>query len=185
MAPSHEEAGAPPGFPSLSEEAGRLLRRRGLRLAVAESCTGGLLGARLTAVAGSSDYFLGGVVAYANEVKVGLLGVRPETLERHGAVSASCAAEMAAGIRRRLGAEVGLSVTGVAGPGGGSAEKPVGLVYVGMDGPAGARVRELRLAGSRDEVREGAVRSILEWLCRELALPGPGEPPPPEGSPTP
>lgn len=153
-----------PGSLRLAEEVGGLLRRRGLRLAVAESCTGGLLGGRLTAVAGSSDYFLGGVISYANEVKTGLLGVRPETLAASGAVSRECAAEMAAGVRRRLDADVGVATTGIAGPGGGTPEKPVGLVFLGFEGPSGAAVRELRLAGTRDQIRAATVDTALEWL---------------------
>ncbi len=136
---------------------------------MAESCTAGLLGARLTAVAGSSDYFLGGIIAYSNAVKVALLGVRPATLDSHGAVSAECAAEMAAGVRRVVGADVALALTGVAGPGGGTPDKPAGLVYAGLASAQGTLVRELRLPGSRAEVREAAVREVLAWLCRELA----------------
>src|SRR5581483_9783961 len=107
-----------------------LCRARGFSLATAESCTGGLVAARLTSVPGSSDVVLGGVVAYANEVKRAELGVSEELLARHGAVSAEVAAAMAAGVRARLGADVGLAVTGVAGPAGGTPEKPVGLVYL-------------------------------------------------------
>ena len=111
----------------------------GSTLAVAESCTGGLVAARLTSVAGSSDVFRGGIVAYANEVKAAELGVAEELLERHGAVSAEVAAAMAAGVRERLGADVALAVTGRRGAGGGSAEKPVGLVYLHAEGPEGER----------------------------------------------
>ena len=115
-------------------------RERGLTLATAESCTGGLVAARLTSVPGSSDVFLGAVVAYADEVKARELGVPAEVLERHGAVSAEAAAAMAAGARARLGADVAVAVTGVAGPGGGTPEKPVGLVYLHAAGP-GRRAR--------------------------------------------
>ena len=117
---------------ALEEAVGRLLAERGLTVAVAESCTGGLIAHRLTNVPGSSRYFLGGVVAYANEVKEGVLGVRSETLRRHGAVSQETALEMARGVRRLLGADIALSATGIAGPAGGTPEKPVGLVYVAL-----------------------------------------------------
>lgn len=101
-------------------------------LAVAESCTGGLISKRITDVAGASEIYLGGVVAYANEVKTALLGVDPETLKKFGAVSEQTAAEMARGVRLRLGSDIGISTTGIAGPGGGTPEKPVGLVYIGV-----------------------------------------------------
>jgi len=117
---------------ALEEAVGRLLAERGLTVAVAESCTGGLIAHRLTNVPGSSRYFLGGVVAYANEVKERMLGVRPETLRQHGAVSRETALEMARGVRRLLGADIALSATGIAGPAGGTPEKPVGLVYVAL-----------------------------------------------------
>lgn len=152
-----------PGSLRLAEEVGDLLRRRGLRLVVAESCTGGLLGAQLTSVAGSSDWFLGGVISYANELKAGLLGVRPQTLAVHGAVSAECAREMAEGAVARLGGDVAVAITGIAGPGGATPGKPVGLVYLGLAGPS-AGVRELRLHGTRDEIRRATVESALSWL---------------------
>jgi len=139
-------------------------RERGLTLATAESCTGGLVAARLTSVAGSSDVFLGGVVAYANEVKARELGVPEEILEGHGAVSAETAAAMAAGARERLGADVGVSVTGIAGPGGGSAEKPVGLVYLHAQEPGGALARELDFPGDRDAIRSRAAVAALHLL---------------------
>jgi nicotinamide-nucleotide amidase len=139
-------------------------RGRGLTLATAESCTGGLVAARLTSVSGSSDVFLGGVVAYANEVKARELGVPEEILERHGAVSAEAAAAMAAGARERLGADVAVSVTGIAGPGGGSADKPVGLVYLHAEGPRGALARELDFPGDRDAIRSRAAVAALHLL---------------------
>lgn len=111
---------------------GNLLRQHRLTLATAESCTGGLLGHRLTDVPGSSDYYLGGVIAYANSVKVALLGVDPAVLEREGAVSEAVARQMAAGVRRLLGADIGIGITGIAGPAGGTAEKPVGLTYIAL-----------------------------------------------------
>ncbi len=122
-----------------------LLRERGLTLATAESCTGGLVAARLTAIPGSSDVFLGSVVAYANSVKTSQLGVPEELLATFGAVSAETAAAMAEGARTRLGADVAVSVTGVAGPGGGTAEKPVGLVFLHAAGPQGELAASARL----------------------------------------
>jgi nicotinamide-nucleotide amidase len=138
-----------------------LCRARKLRLATAESCTGGLVAVRLTDVPGSSDVVLGGVVAYANEVKVAELGVPAELLEEHGAVSGEVAAAMAAGVRTRLGAEVGIGVTGVAGPGGGSEEKPVGLVHFHVSAPDGEVGRELSLPGDRDTIRARATVASL------------------------
>jgi PncC family amidohydrolase len=114
----------------LPSELGRLLSARGLTLALAESCTGGLIGSLITDVAGSSDYFLGSAVTYANSAKQNLLGVRHETLLAHGAVSAETAAEMAQGARRIFGADIAAAVTGIAGPGGDMPGKPVGLVYI-------------------------------------------------------
>jgi nicotinamide-nucleotide amidase len=139
-------------------------RERGLTLATAESCTGGLVAARLTSVPGSSDVFVGGVVAYANEVKARELGVPEAILARHGAVSAETAAAMAAGAMERLGADVAVSVTGVAGPGGGSADKPVGLVFLHAGGPEGVEARELDFPGDRDAIRSRAAVAALHLL---------------------
>jgi PncC family amidohydrolase len=119
----------------LAQQIGVKLRSHQLTLAVAESCTGGLLGDMITDVPGSSDYFLGGVLAYSNQVKQSLLDVRAETLETHGAVSPQCAAEMAQGVRRLLGSDVALSVTGIAGPGGDTVDKPLGLTYIHLSAP--------------------------------------------------
>jgi nicotinamide-nucleotide amidase len=146
-----------------------LCRQRGLTLAAAESSTGGLVAARLTSMPGSSDVFLGAVVAYANEVKVSELGVPASVIERYGAVSAETAAAMAAGARERLGADVGIAVTGIAGPGGGSAEKPIGLVYLHAEGPDGGSARELNLPGDRDAVRGRATAGALHLVRTLLA----------------
>lgn len=157
------------GGRTLEQVVGERLRGRGETLAVAESCTGGLLGARLTSVAGSSDYFLGGVTAYADSAKRRLLGVPSAVLLRAGAVSAACARAMAEGARRRLGSDWALSVTGVAGPGGGTARKPVGSVFIGLAGPGPAQAaRALRLAGDRETVRRRAVAAALLWLHERL-----------------
>jgi nicotinamide-nucleotide amidase len=143
-------------------------RALGWWIATAESCTGGLVSARLTNVAGSSEVFRGGVVAYDDEVKVEALGVPREVLERHGAVSPETAEAMARGAREELGVDVAVSVTGVAGPGGGSPEKPVGLVYLHAVTPEQSRGVELRLPGNRDAVRRRAAVSALHLLRRLL-----------------
>ena len=145
-----------------------LCRERGLTLATAESCTGGLVAARLTAIAGSSDVFRGGVVAYSNELKEDELGVPHALLEEYGAVSAEAAAAMARGARERLGADVAVSVTGVAGPDGGSEEKPVGLVFLHAAGPDGESARKLDLPGDRDMIRGRATAGALHLVRRLL-----------------
>jgi nicotinamide-nucleotide amidase len=144
-----------------------LCRARGLTLATAESCTGGLVAARLTSIPGSSDVVLGGVVAYANEVKARELGVPAAVLAEHGAVSAEVAEAMARGARERLGADIAVSVTGVAGPGGGSEEKPVGLVYCHASGPDGELGREFNFPGDRAAIRARSVVIALH-LVRTL-----------------
>jgi nicotinamide-nucleotide amidase len=141
-----------------------LCRADGLTLATAESCTGGLVAARLTSVPGSSDAFVGSVVAYSDEVKRSQLGVPDSVLATAGAVSAEAAAAMATGARRMLGADVAVSVTGVAGPGGGTPEKPVGLVFVHAEGPAGALTRRLDLPADRETVRARAAVTALHLV---------------------
>jgi nicotinamide-nucleotide amidase len=144
-----------------------LCRARRLTLATAESCTGGMVAARLTAVAGASDVFRGSVVAYANEVKQSALGVPGAVLDEHGAVSAEAAAAMAQGVRERLGVDIGVAVTGVAGPGGGSADKPVGLVFAHAVGPDGDKAVRTELPGDRDMIRGRATAASLH-LARRL-----------------
>lgn len=144
-------------------------RTRGLVLGAAESCTGGLVAKRLTDIAGSSDVFRGGVVAYANEIKQGMLGVPATLLEKHGAVSAEVAAAMAHGARERLGVDVAISVTGVAGPGGGTPEKPVGLVYLHAAGPMGEILSHIELPGGRDVIRARAAVAALHLLRHLLS----------------
>ena len=154
---------------SLEEVLRRLFVERGWRLAVAESCTGGLLGARLTHVPGSSAFFLGGFVTYENRTKQEWLGVPPALLEAHGAVSAEVAAAMARGARERAGAQVGLAITGIAGPTGGTEEKPVGLVYLGLATADACWTRRLQLGTARALNRELACMLALDML-RRLAL---------------
>jgi nicotinamide-nucleotide amidase len=143
-------------------------RELGRKLAVAESCTGGMLGERVTSIPGSSDIFLGGVIAYDNSVKQNILGVSAETIERHGAVSEQVALEMAAGVKQKLKADIGISVTGIAGPGGGTPEKPVGLVWIVVDTKE-AKARRLHVIGDRTEIRQRAVQAALEMVRRALA----------------
>ena len=142
-------------------------RRRGVRISVAESCTGGLLGARLTAIPGSSDVFVGGVIAYDNSIKRDWLEVSESDLEEHGAVSEEVAVAMAKSVRARMRTDIGIGITGVAGPGGGTAAKPVGMVWVALDG-IGNEARCLRLFGTRDEVRQRAAQAALDMVRRAL-----------------
>ena len=153
---------------SISEIVLDLCRARGLTLATAESCTGGMVAARLTGVAGASDVFLGSVVAYANDVKEGGLGVSAELIAEHGAVSAEVAAAMAAGARERLGADIAVAVTGVAGPGGGTPEKPVGLVFAHAVGPDGEKSVRTELPGDREMIRGRATAASLHLVRRLL-----------------
>jgi nicotinamide-nucleotide amidase len=145
-----------------------LCREQGLTLGTAESCTGGLVAERLTRVPGSSDVFRGAIVAYADDVKERELGVAAEVLSDHGAVSAETAAAMAAGVRERLDVDVGVSVTGVAGPGGGTAEKPVGLVFIGVSAPSGERTIEFNYPADRQAIRSRAAVAALHLVRRQL-----------------
>jgi nicotinamide-nucleotide amidase len=147
---------------------GRYLKKNGLTLAVAESCTGGLIGHRLTDVPGASDYFLGGVVSYSNDAKQDLLRVPPAVLARHGAVSPETARDMARGVKEVFHAAVGLAVTGIAGPGGGSLEKPVGTVYIGLATDQGEDVWHYQFHGSRAEIKTLTAETALDLLRREL-----------------
>jgi nicotinamide-nucleotide amidase len=157
------------GNDDLADAVLQALRARGWRAAVAESCTGGMLGQRLTAIAGSSEAFVGGVIAYSNDVKVRDLGVNADDIEAHGAVSETVALQMASGVRGRTGADVGLAITGVAGPGGGTEEKPVGTVWMAIDTPLGARAVMSRLIGDRDEIRRRATQGVMNMLRKALA----------------
>ena len=156
------------GDKTLEEVIGGLLMDKQQTLALAESCTGGYISHRVTRVAGSSAYYYGGAVTYSNEAKIKFLGVRPETLEEHGAVSRETALEMSAGIKQRTGADVGLSVTGVAGPAGGSAAKPVGTVWVSIAQTESHEAKLFRFAGDREHVILGTSQVALNWLRTSL-----------------
>jgi nicotinamide-nucleotide amidase len=158
--------------PTVDDLVAAALGDRALTVATAESCTAGLLAARLTARPGSSAWVLGGITAYANSAKEHLLAVPRELLESHGAVSAEAAVAMAEGARARFGADVGVGITGIAGPGGGTPDKPVGTVHIAVLGPDGGESRALRLPGSRTVVRERSV-TIAMQLLRVLLLGGP------------
>ena len=153
----------------MAEQLQAACTERGLTVAVAESCTGGLVAAAITEVPGSSAYFLGGVVSYANAAKEALLGVPHIALEAHGAVSAQVARAMAEGAQARFGASLAAAVTGVAGPDGGTDAKPVGLTYIGLASKHGTEVRRLRLGGDRAAIREAAARAALEWLVERAS----------------
>ena len=152
---------------------GPLLLKSKLTLATAESCTGGLIGHRLTEVPGSSEYFLGGIIAYSNEIKERVLGVQPETLERHGAVSAETASEMARGARRVLGTDLAVSVTGIAGPSGGTAGKPIGLTYIAVAAADYERVERFvwdrDRSGNKQASSEAALQMLQDYLMTVVA----------------
>lgn len=156
------------GDESLEKVVGYLLSMEDSTLSVAESCTGGRLGWRMTRVPGSSGYFKGGVIAYSDDLKKRLLGVKAAALRKHGAVSGETASELARGVREKCGTDYGLAITGVAGPSGGTEEKPVGTVFIAVAGESGERVRELQLAGSRGTIRRAACQAALELLRRFL-----------------
>jgi PncC family amidohydrolase len=148
---------------------GELLRKRGLRLAVAESCTGGLVGHRITNIPGASTYYMGSVTAYAYEAKVRLLGVRWATLEKYGAVSEQTVIEMASGVRRALAADVGLAISGIAGPGGGTPDKPVGLTWIGLSADDVDEAWSFVWPGDRLQVKEHSAEQALQLLADYLS----------------
>ena len=154
----------------LSTAVGKSLLEREAAISCAESCTGGLLSSLLTDVEGSSAYMQGAVVAYANDVKEKLLGVKHETLEKYGAVSEETAREMARGAAKLMGTDIGVGITGIAGPGGGTQEKPVGRVYIAVAGPQGEQVRANDFCGDRDEVKLQAVSTALRMLVDYYTL---------------
>ncbi len=153
---------------NLNSALARFLRQRGLKLAVAESCTGGLLADHITDVPGSSDYFIGGVVAYAYEAKVALLHVSWDTLRLHGAVSRETVIEMARGVRTSLGADIGVSVSGIAGPAGGLPDKPVGTTWIGLSARDGDWARKFVWEGDRRANKESSAQAALQFVLDYL-----------------
>lgn len=152
----------------LEFQVGELLQARKLKLVLAESCTGGLLGSRITDVPGSSEYFLGGVVAYAYEAKVELLGVSWDTLNTQGAVSRETVLEMAEGVRNLMKADIAVSVSGIAGPGGGTPEKPVGTTWIGLVAADGERAEQFHFSGNRETNKTSAAEAALQLLLDYL-----------------
>jgi PncC family amidohydrolase len=148
---------------------GELLRQKGWRLAVAESCTGGLIGNLITNIAGSSTYYVGSVTAYAYEAKVRLLGVKWETLEKFGAVSEETVIEMARGVRIALAADIGISVSGIAGPGGGTPEKPVGLTWIGLSDSTTVKAWRNIWQGDRIAIKMQAAQAAMQLLADHLS----------------
>lgn len=153
---------------STEETLGDRLIERGYTLATAESCSGGLIAHRITNVAGSSGYFLGGVVSYSNQAKVDLIDVREESLNTQGAVSEAVAREMAEGVRERFQSDFGVSVTGIAGPGGGSAEKPVGLVFMAVSEPRGTHVARHVFSGDRESIKQQTAEQALAMTLEHV-----------------
>jgi nicotinamide-nucleotide amidase len=152
----------------MAARVGEMLRERRQTLATAESCTGGLLGQMITSVPGASDYYLGGVISYANRVKEQLLGVEARVIAEHGAVSEEVAGAMAHGARKLMGSDWAISITGVAGPGGSSAEKPVGLVWMALAGPGGVKTSKTLWGGTREIIRVRAALNAINMLRLEL-----------------
>ena len=152
------------GLRELLETTGLLLKKKGWTISVAESCTGGLIGSLLTSIPGSSDYFAGGVIAYSNKAKMDLLSVSSQTLDKYGAVSEETVKEMSHGVKKLLKTDVGISVSGIAGPTGGSKNKPVGTVVLGVDIPQKIITNILSLKGDRNKIREKAAIRALEIL---------------------
>jgi PncC family amidohydrolase len=148
----------------LAEDIGKVLRIKKLTLAVAESCTGGKLGDLITEVPGSSDYFLGGVISYSNDAKTSLLGVDATTLKTKGAVSEEVALQMAAGARKILNADIGVGITGVAGPAGGTPQKPVGLVYIAVSSSGASVCRRNVFNGTRSVIKDQSAQKALAML---------------------
>ena len=152
------------GNPALEEQIGSLLRKHGKTISMAESCTGGFISHRITNVPGSSNYYDCSVIAYSNQSKITILHVSPETLKKFGAVSRQTAIEMARGIKQISGSDLGLAVTGIAGPGGGTPEKPVGLVYICLASDESVVCEEFRFKGKREEIKFQASEAALEMV---------------------
>ena len=153
---------------TIAQRIGKLLLAKNLTLSVCESCTGGMLGSIITSVAGSSKYFLGGVVAYADNVKQEIVGVRSQTLQRCGAVSTAAVREMALGIKKRMRSDIGIAITGIAGPGGGSGIKPIGTVYIAIVVRKRITMQRCLFKGSRQEIRRAACAKTLDMLEQML-----------------
>jgi PncC family amidohydrolase len=147
---------------------GLLLREKGLNIALAESCTGGLIASRITDIPGASEYFEAGVVVYSNQAKQRFLSVPEQSIQAYGAVSKEVAEKMAEGVRQATGTDIGLSVTGIAGPGGGSPEKPVGTVYLGLSAKEGTLVRKFQFTGTRTEIKEQTATEALKFVMALL-----------------
>lgn len=154
---------------SLEEQVGRMLAERGQTLATAESCTGGLISHRITDIPGSSVYFMGGVASYSNQAKINILGVQESTLITRGAVSDAVAYQMALGALNLFGVDYALSVTGIAGPGGGTADKPVGLTYIGLASLQGVEVQRFVWQGTRSENKLASTDAALNMLLEALS----------------
>ncbi len=155
----------------LEKEIGDLLRRKGLTLGAVESATGGLISHRITGVPGSSDYYKGSITAYSNEIKIKIVGVNADTIKRYGAVSSQVAAEMAEGGKKVLAVDICLADTGIAGPGGGTADKPVGLFYLSLSHRGGTFSRQRLFQGSRLQNKKSAAGAALGWLREYLLSP--------------
>ncbi len=145
-----------------TKKLGRLLLKKNLSLSICESCTGGMLGAIITSIPGSSEYFKGGIIAYSNEIKNKIVGVKASTLKKFGAVSKETAKEMAQGVKNLIGSDIGISITGIAGPGGGTKTKPVGLVYIGMAKGKKVKVEKNIFSGNRQQIRKKACINALK-----------------------
>lgn len=154
---------------SLEIEVGRILQQRGLRLGLAESCTGGLVGHRITNVAGSSEYFMGGAVSYSYEAKVAMLGVSWDTLNTFGAVSRETVLEMARGVKKLLNVDIAASISGIAGPGGGTLDKPVGTTWIALVAPDGEWVRKFQFQGDREQNKTASAEAALQMLLDYLS----------------
>jgi nicotinamide-nucleotide amidase len=156
--------------PPLQHLVGEALKRAGFTISTAESCTGGLIGSLITDVSGSSDYMLGGIISYSNEAKMKFLNVQEQTLKDHGAVSQQTAEEMARGAKTVFGSDVAVSVTGIAGPGGGTPDKPVGLTYIGLATPDGhITVKRFVWSGGREENKRASAEAALQMIANYLS----------------
>ena len=152
----------------LAKKVAHLLKERNMKVATAESCTGGLIGHTITNIPGSSEYYEGGVISYSNALKMNLLGVKEEILAKYGAVSEQTAREMADGIRKKASVDIGIATTGIAGPGGGTPEKPVGLVYIAISTGKGTKVEKHLFHGNRWENKESTCKAALNLLLNHL-----------------